>query len=276
MRPGHFGAQAIARTVPVKFDSLAKEGLDLFGEIAGIFDRSEDPQSDARLARGLDRFGQPLVRHDAAHPGQIILRLAKGHPAIRVDPVRDDVEPRAAAIGPQRLLVLRGYGEPDIRPFARGGDRVEHRPERGDMLRRHAGDPRPRAPFDDFRKQRIVVHHVIGARADGEQDALEGVALIGGQFAGPAEHAPWEYFVIRGGTDRHEAFVLRAIGGKKVDLVARGTQPPAQHVAMRFHSAPEGFGDGMANMGENGDFHEWGTLEIYPRETRGCGPVPES
>ena len=46
---------------------------------------------------------------------------------------------------------------------------------------------------------------------------------------------------------------------------------------MRFHSAPEGFGDGMADMGENGDLHARRDPVRYILEKRaGAGLFPKA
>lgn len=48
---------------------------------------------------------------------------------------------------------------------------------------------------------------------------------------------------------------MRSVGSVKIDFVPCGAQATAKHVAVRLHSAPEGFGDGMADMGEDRDLH---------------------
>ena len=75
------------------------------------------------------------------------------------------------------------------------------------------------------------------------------------QLAGAAVDPPWQDFVIGCLADRNEALVLRSVGSVKVDFVPCGAQAAAKHVAVRLHSAPEGFGDGMADMGEDRDLH---------------------
>tara|TARA_B100000953_G_scaffold272315_1_gene243701 strand:+ start:1017 stop:1646 length:630 start_codon:yes stop_codon:yes gene_type:complete len=182
--------------VTVEFDAVDEIRLHLFGEIGGVFDRAEDPQLRSSFESRANGFREALVRDDPADPSQVVSDLRYGHPAIRINPVGNDIQGIAATRCPQRLLIVRGYGEADVGPVAELLHGVEHGAERRDVLRGEAGHPGICAPFDDLGIKRVIVHDIVLPGPDPGQGTVERIALIAREFVRPAIDAPRQDFVI--------------------------------------------------------------------------------
>ena len=151
--------------------------------------------------------------------------------------------------------MVRGHCHLHTRTPEIGRNRVPHRAEGRHVLGCDAGYPRIGAPSDDRGEQRIVVDQVERSRAHAIERAGEPFELISRQPLRPVPEFERQHALIRLRDGRHESGIVRPGGGEQRHLVASRPQPATEGMAVRFHPALEGFGDGVADMGENRDLH---------------------